>query len=116
MKNKQKKKLEERGFNSKKATFFWHLMPLRNLQEKLLDKNRSELRKKDIVNVIDLLLAVGVRHKSLSDVFLGSYPIRKRVNRRYIITWKRKDTPIPLLFLVCYGSCCISPVAALSSR
>ena len=75
---KNTKEIEERSYNSKKHTFFWHLMTLKNLQEKVLDKNRSELRKKDIENVIDLLLRVGMRHKSLPDVFLGSYPIGKQ--------------------------------------
>jgi HKD family nuclease len=45
---------------------FRDLMSLKNLQEKVLDKNRSELRKKGIENIADLLLRIGERYKRLA--------------------------------------------------
>jgi len=42
---------------------FRDLMSLKNLQEKVLDKNRSELKKKGIENIAELLLRVSERYK-----------------------------------------------------
>ena len=71
---KSNKGIEERLYNSKKHTFFWHLMNLKNLQEKVLDKNRSELRKKGIENIAELLLRIGERYKRLACYGSFFYP------------------------------------------
>jgi len=71
------KEIEERAYNSKKHTFFWHLVTLKNVQDYALEKNRSELRKMDIENIVDLCLRIGIKHENLPGVFLGSCPIKK---------------------------------------
>jgi len=71
------KEIEEKAYNSKKHTFFWHLLTLKNIQDRVLEKNRSELRKMDIENIVDLCLRIGIRHENLPGIFHGSYPIKK---------------------------------------
>jgi len=68
---------QARAYNSSRHKLFWRLTVVKNIEDKILQKHRGYLLKKNITNLIELFRRIGIRYENLAFVFLGLYDVKR---------------------------------------